>query len=329
MAASELRRDLITRRWVVVAKNRGKKPSDFSKKQEKKTRVCPFCPGNEKETPPEITSYNEGGLWKIRVVSNKFGAFSIDDKELLKEKKGVLRWINGRGAHEVIICGPKHDRRIYEFSVDEMNDLLWMCKERSLDLKKDPLIESVFIFGNEGEAAGASLEHPHWQLVGLPVVPKIIQEEIESCREYWESEDSCAFCLLTRQEKEDKSRLVSENDNFFVISYFASRVAFETWVLPNDHRPLFEDGGSRLIRSLAEILRDTLRRIGAVLDYPDFNIYFHSAPLQNRTHDRYYHFHIEIIPILTKVAGFEWGTGFYISPAIPEESADFLRKVKV
>lgn len=332
MSKSQLRRDLVVRRWVVVAEERSKRPSDFAKVKDRKPQACPFCPGNEAETPPEIAAFRhkDTGQWYIRVVPNKYGAFSITDAEAPHKKKiGVLREMEARGAHEVIVSTPHHAKRIYDFSVEEMYELLWMCRERTLDLKKDPLIESVFIFGNEGEAAGASLEHEHWQLVGLPVIPKMIQEEIESCREHWDNEDLCAFCEFTRQEQETKVRIIAENEGFIALSYYASRVPFETWILPLAHRPLFEDGKEKIVRPLAEMLHGAVRRIGAILQNPAFNIYFHSAPLHNRDHDRYYHFHIEILPIVTKVAGFEWGTGFYINPTKPEEAAEFLRNAKV
>jgi len=331
MSKSTLRRDLIVRRWVVVAEERSKRPSDFLKKNDKELKICPFCPGNEQETPPEITAYRrkDSGLWYIRVVPNKFGAFSISENPLERKKIGIFREMEARGAHEVIISTPQHEKRIYDFSPDEMYELLWVCKERTLDLKNDPLIESVFIFGNEGEDAGASLEHEHWQLVGLPVIPKLIWDEIEACRECWDRDDNCAFCLLTQQEYGEKVRIVAENEHFFSLSKYDGRVPFETWILPLAHRPLFEDGGEKILRPLAEILCETIQRIGAVLNRPDFNIFFHSAPLRDRTHDRYYHFHLEILPILTRVAGFEWGTGFYINPTRSEDAAAFLRDIKI
>lgn len=340
MPKSELRRDLITRRWVVIAIERNKRPSDFIK-EGRRTRKespgsCVFCPGNESKTPPEILVYRKNGtlLWKVRVTPNMYPALRIEG-DLEKEKIGVLRRMNGRGAHEVIISTPEHQKIIYLFSPEEMNDLLWASKERVLGLAKAvdenevPKIEYVIIFGNEGEEAGASKEHAHWQLIGLPIIPIEVWNEIESGREYWGREDECVFCRLTNQERDDGSRIVAKNDYFFSLCPFASRFPFETWILPQNHRPLFEDGGPKIVLALAEILVDTIKRMGIILEQPSFNLYFHSAPVHDRQHDRYYHFHIEILPRLATPAGFEFGTGFYINPTIPEEAARCLREVKL
>lgn len=326
MPNSELRRDLITKRWVVIATKRNERSRDPQD-------ICVFCPGNEEKAPAEIRVYRNNGdtIWKVRVVPNKYGAFAIEG-ELGKQKIGVLRRMNGRGAHEVIISTPAHIKKIYDFSNDEMYDLLFASQERVLDLaksideNKDPRIAYILIFGNEGKNAGASKEHPHWQLIGLPIIPIEPWNEIESCREYWAKEDECLFCKLTSQEKEAKVRIISENDSFLSLCHYAGRFPFETWILPQNHRPLFEDGSQKSIKSLAEILTDTLKRIGKALDKAAFNIYFHGAPLHDRQYDRYYHFHIEILPRIINLAGFEFGTGFYINPTVPEEAAKLLRE---
>ena len=335
MAKSELRRDLITKRWVAIATERSKRPSDFGVSK-KVQGDCVFCPGHEDKTPPEILVYRKEGTlsWKVRVVPNLYGAFDID-VELEKEKNGVLRKMNARGAHEVIISTDNHTKSIYAFSVEEMNDLLWACKDRMRDLAKavngnnEPKIDYIIIFGNQGESAGASKEHAHWQLVGLPVVPIAVWNEIESGREYWAKEDECVFCKLTGQERESQIRIVSQNEGFLSLCQYAGRFPFETWVLPQNHRPLFEDGSPKIIFSLAEILVDTIKRMGKILKNPDFNLHFHSAPVHDRQHDRYFHFHVEILPRLTKEAGFEYGTGFYINPTSPEEAAKCLREAEL
>lgn len=337
---SEIRRELATKRWGIIATKRSKRPTDYSSKGEKDEKklkespeTCAFCPGNESKTPPEILTYRINGdtKWKIRVVPNKFGALSIEG-ELQKEKTGVLRRMNGRGAHEVIISTPHHAKTIFQFSQEEMNDLLWACKDRILDLakakdeKNDPKIEYIIIFGNHGKEAGASKEHAHWQLIGLPIIPPESWNEIESCREYWSNENECLFCSLIKQERNAKERFICENDFFVAWCHYAGRVPFETWILPKNHWPLFEDGNAKTLKALADILVETLGRIGKTLDFPPFNIFFHNAPLQNRTHDRYYDFHIEIIPRVTIQAGFELGTGLFINPTAPEEAAKFLRE---
>jgi len=337
MPKSEFRRNLITKRWVVIAAERSRRPLELrhmSVLEQKNPDICPFCPGNEAQTPPTILSYakDDGSGWKIRVFANKYRALSIEGK-LDKQKRGIFRNMNGMGAHELIVTTPEH-KTLYELSDSEMNDTLWACKDRMLDLKKavdegEPKIYYIIIFGNQGETAGGSQKHGHLQLIGLPIAPEDSWKELSNCEEYWDEENECLFCNLTAQESEEKTRIVSENDNFLSICDYSGKFPFETWILPRNHRPLFEDSTDKNIRALAEVAMDTLRRIGKALNYPPFNLYFHNTPLHDRNHDRYYHFNIKIIPRLSQPAGFELGTGFYINPIIPEDAARILREVKL
>jgi UDPglucose--hexose-1-phosphate uridylyltransferase len=233
--------------------------------------------------------------------------------------------LNGIGAHEVIIETPNHNLTLATMPTRAVEDVLWAYRDRILDLKKDRRFKYILIFKNHGEAAGASLEHTHSQLIALPVVPKRVREEVDGARSHYNFKERCIFCDMIRQETEKSVRLVAENPAFIVLAPFASRFPFETWIVPKSHQCAFEDSQKPGFEQLAPLLKDMLARLDRVLDYPAYNYIIHTAPFGESTED-YYHWHMEIIPKLTKVAGFEWGTGFYINPTPPEESAKFLRE---
>ena len=330
----ELRRDPIIGRWVIIAKERGKRPSDFVIEDEKtKGGFCPLCPGNEHTTPPEVLAYgrpfyapNTQG-WSLRVVPNKFPALIIEG-DVDKQGEGIYDMMNGIGAHEVIIETPKHDETIPQMSVDQVKLILLAYKDRMVDLAKDTRFQYIIIFKNFGRAAGASLEHSHSQLIALPIVPQLIQEEITSSLRYFEYKERCAFCDIIHQELSGNTRVVCENRDFVTIAPFAPRAPFEMWLLPKKHQSSYISMDEGLFNSLAGIFLETMGRLNKALPKVPYNYMLHTAPLKNLAMD-YYHWHIEIMPKLTMVAGFEWGTGFYINPTPPEESAKFLREIKI
>jgi UDPglucose--hexose-1-phosphate uridylyltransferase len=180
------------------------------------------------------------------------------------------------------------------------------------------------LFKNHGEAAGASLEHPHSQLIALPVVPKRVKEEVDGAQQFYSLKERCIYCDIIRQETVAGVRLVMQSERFTVIQPYAPRFPFETWILPKKHESHFEESDSSLLQDMAWVLRSTMRKIDKALERPAYNFMLHSAPVQEGPLP-YYHWHVEIIPKLTRTAGFEWGTGFYINPTPPEESARFLR----
>ncbi len=330
----ELRKDPIIGRWVIISSERGRRPSDFrGEKSNKKGGFCPFCLGNEKSTPPEILAYREDGTqpntpgWNLRVVPNKFPALQIEG-ELGKRGEGVFDQMNGIGAHEVIIETPIHDASLSTIPLKRVEDVLWAYRDRIIDLHKDRRFQYILVFKNEGEAAGASLEHPHSQLIALPIVPKQVIEEIEGCKRYYGYKERCIYCDIIRQEMSSGIRIIVDNRYFVALSPFAPRFPFETWVLPKAHDSCFECGKPAEFEALAEILQNVLRRIDKILNTPPFNYIVHTSPFREEKNE-YYHWHIEIMPTLTKVAGFEWGSGFYINPTLPEEAAKFLREAKV
>lgn len=331
----ELRKDPVTGRWVIIATDRAKRPSDFvrEKVEIRGSGFCPFCYGNEAKTPPEIHAYRSDGSakntrgWSLRVVPNKFPALGIEGT-LNRQGEGLYDKMNGIGAHEVIIETPEHRKTLATLPVKRVEDVLWAYRDRILDLKKDRRFKYILLFKNHGDAAGASLEHTHSQLIALPVVPKRVREEVDSAQEYFNFKERCIFCDIIRQELEDGVRVIAQNSHFIALSPFAPRFPFEMWIVPKTHRSAFEESQKDEFEHLAMMLKDMLSRLDKVLESPAYNFVVHTSPLPDVSNE-YFHWHLEIMPKLTKVAGFEWGTGFYINPTPPEESARSLREAEV
>ncbi|MBI1870007.1 MAG: galactose-1-phosphate uridylyltransferase [Chlamydiae bacterium] len=337
----ELRKDPVVGRWVIIATERGKRPSDFRTEMEDGTKEgCPFCEGSESKTPSEIfairnphTHVNTPG-WEVRVVPNKFPALRIEG-DLGKRGVGIYDRMNGIGAHEVIIETPDHDKKMQMHSIESLAKVFEAYRVRIKDLENDLRFKYILIFKNEGFSAGASLSHPHSQLIATPVTPKRVKEELQGAQEYFEYKDRCAFCDILIEEQTQKSRVVYENEHFLSFCPFASRFPFEVMVLPKRHDPDFHTVSSNELLGFADMMRFTLAKLAKALNKPQYNFVLHTSPVRWKrrgywtTIDQDYHWHVEIMPRLTKVAGFEWGTGFYINPTIPEEAARFLQEAEV
>ena len=295
--------------------------------------MCPFCPGNESHTPHEVLAYREPGTepdrpgWRLRVISNRYPALKIEGS-LDRAPHGIYDRMNGVGAHEVIIETPEHAFDMVDMTDVQVRDVLWSYRERMADLERDTRFKHIIVFKNYGEAAGASLEHSHSQLIATPIVPKRVQEEVNGAKRYHEFKERCIFCDIIRQEITDRERIVKDHDAFITFVPFASRFPFETCIMPKSHQASFLEMSDHEYTVLARCLKDTMLRMKLALDNPPFNYVLHTRPLSREYHD-YYHWHFEIIPRLTKTAGFEWGTGFYINPTPPEESAAYLRQIDI
>jgi UDPglucose--hexose-1-phosphate uridylyltransferase len=327
----ELRKDPITGRWVIIATDRAKRPSDFTRQSVviKGVRFCPFCPGNELRTPPEILAYRTRGAanepgWSLRVISNKFPILRVEGN-LTRKAEGLYDKMDGVGAHEVIIESPEHFQTLADMPEKRVEDLFWAYRDRVLDLRRDTRLRYLLLCKNHGEAAGAVLEHTHSQLIALPVVPRRVQEEIDGARKYFDYKERCVYCDIVAQEAESAVRIIHESEHFMVISPYASRSPFETWIIPKVHNSHAENMAHAEIHDLAPVLRTLLRRMNSTLENPPYNMILHSAPMQDQPMP-HYHWHLEIIPRMTNVAGFEWGTGLHINPTPPEEAAKFLRE---
>jgi UDPglucose--hexose-1-phosphate uridylyltransferase len=330
----ELRKDPITGRWVIIATDRAKRPGDFIRQTvlPGTAKICPFDYGNEHKTPPELLAYrNNGGRdepgWRVRVIPNKFPVLGIEG-DLNRQGEGMYDKMNGIGAHEVIVETPDHSASLSNMPEKQIEEVFWAFKERVCDLKKDRRFRYIMLFRNHGEPAGASLEHPHSQLIALPVIPDAVREEIEGSKQFYDFKERCIYCDIIRQELEDSARLVLETDQTVAVAPWAPRFPFETWILPRRHSSHFEDSDVAGIQSLGSVVRTVIRKLEKVLEAPPYNFVLHTAPIQESP-SLSYHWHIEIIPQLTRVAGFEWGSGFYINPTPPEEAAGFLRDARV
>jgi len=338
---AELRKDPIIGRGVIIATERGKRPTDFvSAAPIGEPASCPFCEGNEAMTPPEIYSVrNNDSLanskgWSIRVVSNKFPALRVEGS-LEREGVGMFDKMSGIGAHEVIIETPRHDDLLHEREIPRIVEMFDTYQKRLDDLRKDTRLLYIMIFKNHGERAGASLSHPHTQIIATPIVPKRVKEEVDGSREYYDYKMRCVFCDIIHEEKRFGSRIVHENASFISICPFASRFPFELWLLPKRHMSNFLSMTRQEMHELADCMKVTMTRLSRSLGDPQYNWMLHVEP--NVAGQRnpwpyigeHYHWHFEIIPKLTRVAGFEWGTGFYINPTTPEDAAAFLREVEI
>lgn len=330
---SQLRRDPITGRWIIVNYEKVMKPGDFIFEKVIKsndTKNCPFCPGNEELTPPEIVAHRKTEIpnstgWTIRVVPNKYPALNSQGA-LGKQGFGVFDRMNGTGTHEVIIDIPEHASDIADISEAQAEEIIWSYHGRSTDLRKDERYKYILIFRNYGKSAGASLEHPHSQLIALPIVPKRVNEELHSSLEYYNYKDRCVFCDILNQELTDRERIVEENQFFISFCPFVSRFPYEIWIMPKKHESHFTGLQNEEVRPLGLILRNTMQRLKKLLNDPPYNYIIHTSPI-NGHEKEFYHWHIEIMPKLVNVAGFEWGSGFYVNPVPPEVAASNLTRV--
>jgi len=332
---AELRKDPILDRWVIISTERQKRPTDFFVQEtpHRDGGFCPFCEGNEDKTPHEISAIRKPGTdpdspgWSLRVVPNRFPVLRVEG-ELLKEGEGLYDKISGVGAHEVIIETPSHTETLSTVNISKFVNVLITYRNRIADLKKDRRLRYVLVFKNQGMPAGASLEHSHSQLIALPIIPKRVIEELEGCERHFKFKERCIYCDIIHQEVQQQVRVVEENRDFIALSPFAPKSPFETWILPKKHHATFEFFKNEGIEALARIFSETLKKLDKVLDNPSYNFILHTTPF-GMENIAYYHWHFEIMPKLTRTAGFEWGSGFYINPTSPEEATKFLREVKV
>ncbi|THB78270.1 MAG: galactose-1-phosphate uridylyltransferase [Desulfobulbaceae bacterium] len=327
----ELRKDPVLGRWIIISKERQKRPTDFIVDEPQTSGgFCPLCPGNEYSTPPEVYAFRDESTaspndsnWKVRVVPNKFPALIIEG-ELDKQGEGLYDRMNGIGAHEVVIETPGHNDLFANLPIDHITLVFRAFRDRLSDLEKDSRFRYVMIFKNFGRAAGASLEHSHSQLIALPVLPRMIVSELEGSESYFRYKDRCIFCDIIRQEIQQNVRVVCQNESFITIAPFAPRTPFEMWVLPKKHSSGFCTQTNEELLLLAEIFSETLRRLDGCIPQVPYNFVLHTQPLRTGRLD-HFHWHFEIVPKLTSIAGFEWGSGFYINPLPPEEAAQYLR----
>ena len=341
----ELRKDPLIGRWVIIATDRARRPIDFiaSHDDPLPPGECPFCVGKEASTPKEILAVGEngGGVggsgWHVRVIPSIKPVLRVEG-ELHRRAKGMYDVMDGIGAHEVIIETPQHTANAADLSVEQLHTALQATVTRMADLERDPRLRYVLWFKNYGEVAGAGrIAHARSQLIATPVTPKRVKEELIGSRRYFEEKDRCLVCDLLHQEREAKTRIVFDGQHMVALCPFASRFPFELWICPKRHSCDFGAMQPEELTDLASAFKQVLSRLKSVLDDPPYNFLLHTAPFRRqrdkighwKTITEDFHWHIELIPRLTRVAGFEWGSGFYINPTPPEEAAKYLREAHV
>ncbi|MBI5206951.1 MAG: galactose-1-phosphate uridylyltransferase [Candidatus Firestonebacteria bacterium] len=338
---SELRKDPIVGRWIIIAPERLNKIDEIEEKEIEQSQVsfCPFCEGHELNTPKEIFAFRYGGSrpntpgWHTRVVPNKFPVLKIEG-DIGRTGIGMYDMMNGLGAHEVIIETPEHNKKIFDFDIQQIKYILSSYKYRLDDLKKDVRFKYILIFKNDGERTGTVIQHSHSQLIATPIVPIRVKEELEGAKGYYEYKERCIYCDIIKEELNCYQRIIIENTHFVSFAPFASRFPFETWIIPKRHNAYFNYIEDNEITSLAEILKETLKRINIALHNPAYNYILHIAPVniymkKGPTLEEDFHWHIEIMPRIKRVAGFEWGSGFYINSTSPEDAASILKAVEI
>jgi len=290
---------------------------------------CPFCSGNENLTPPEIYADRpDGGDWQVRVVPNKFPALRIEETDQRVADEFGFQSMGGCGAHEVIIESPEHSVFLPNQPVDQVQRILRTAQLRYNDLMRDQRFQTVVVFKNHGVGAGTSLEHPHWQLIATPVVPRLLRLKHFEAAEYFDRTGSCLYCVIAERELAAQERIVAANKEFVAFCPYAAHVPFETWILPRQHQSSFGRAEPQQLAALAALLKDVLLRLTAGLDDPAYNLTIDTVP-RGDEEKSYFLWHLRILPRLSEQAGFEMGSGMSINTVLPEESARFLREIDV
>jgi UDPglucose--hexose-1-phosphate uridylyltransferase len=331
---SELRQNIITRDWVIIATERAQRPDQFAvAKRELESppphqSTCPFCVGNEEDNTVETCRLcDDHHNWKVRAITNKFPALSPTQTGV-RISDGIHRTISGIGYHEVIVEHPRHDLTTALLTFQDLANILLVYRQRYSEIRKDPRIETIIIFKNHGESAGTSLEHPHSQIAATPVVPYQFRTRIDEAIRYFDDTGKCLFCRTLEDELAAKQRIIVESEYFVAFIPYAALSPFHTWIFPRRHSSSFDDINDEEIADLAIVLKTVMAKIYYGLNNPDYNYTIRSVPT-GELGTKYFHWYIAIVPRVSRQAGFELGSGMYINTSLPEESAKFLRSVVI
>jgi len=324
---SELRFDLVSKDWVVIATGRARRPDDFKKQKTTEEAPpesdCPFC-HLETQLEPLLFLPSKDDNWEVVVVPNKFPAFSFGD-DLRERAVGPYQVMDGVGFHEVLIFRD-HKKSLAEFPPEKVKIVIDAYQERYLELMNEPTVNYVSVFHNHGREAGASIFHPHSQIIALPVLDPDIRRSLDNSLHFFKTHGKCVHCTMLEWDLEEKSRIIFANDLFVAVAPFASRVAFEVRIYPKEHKAYFERIKENEKEKLAEVLQAVLGKIHKGLSGPAYNFFIHTAPCDGKSYD-HYHWHLEIMPKTSIWAGFELGTGIQISTIEPEKAAEYLRNI--
>ncbi|MEW6051039.1 MAG: galactose-1-phosphate uridylyltransferase [Candidatus Zixiibacteriota bacterium] len=330
---SEFRQNQATKEWVIMAPERGKRPSDLRKQQPQRAPIpefrddCPFCPGHEEATDEAVYVQPVEGQWAVRVVPNKYAALQ---PHLAATRSHVGRFLaaKGFGIAEVVIEHPKHHVTIATMATTEVQEVLRAYRQRQRALSKNDKINLVSVFRNHGAQAGTSLEHPHSQIIATPIVPPHVRYPLEQAVLHYDKHGTCVYCDMLEEERRQQERIIAETSHFAVFCPFAARSPFECRIYPKRHTASFLSVDDNELADLAAVLRDLLGRLHYGLNDPDYNMIIRSSPIGDED-TRHLHWYMVIIPKISIPAGFEIGSGIFINTVPPEESARFLREISV
>lgn len=333
-AMSELRFNPITLDWVIIAPDREMRPDDFLADREGRLKRaphradCPFCPGNEHLTPPEISRLNAAdGTWAVRVFPNKFSVFVATD-DLHRKSNGTFRSMAAAGCHEVVVEHPRHDLDLGAMEPAHLQLLLQTYRERYVALRANPVVESIVIFKNHGRRAGSSLEHSHSQITAAPVLSSQVCMRLQEARRFHELNGGCLYCAVLHEELLAEERILEAGPSFAAFMPFAALSPYHTWIFPRKHQSSFDEISDVDIEELAGLLGRLLRRLKAAAGDPDYNFSIRSAPVGELS-STCFHWYLCIVPRMSQLAGFELGSGTYINSLRPERCAAQLRAVEL
>ena len=332
---SELRFDLISKDWVLIATGRAKKPDAFKKEKRKIEKSpkdkCPFCKISTQEKPTLILNNGEAissavipKNWSVVVVPNKFPAVISYPRLIIQKEGKFYQKMNAIGFHEVVVT-KDHRKSLGQLKTGEVKEVLDAYQQRYLNLMKEKFVNYISVFHNHGKEAGASLSHPHSQIITTPLIDVDLKKAILNSEGYYEKTKKCLYCQMNDWEKKVKKRVVFENEEFLAVCPFASKAAFEIIISPKKHLPYFEGIIEKEKWSLAEALQASLNKLYKGLGDPAYNFYLHTSPCGGKKYP-YYHWHWTILPKTASWAGFEVGTRMEILTITPEKAAEYLRK---
>lgn len=323
----QLRQNIVTGEWVVIAPERAKRPNDFIAVDTVKSPVnasCPFDVEGEEYAKHRHKGYETD---EIYVIPNKFPAFVEDPKAIstrtYKIEDGFYSARPSLGGHDVVVV-KDHNKNIYTFTEKIWCELMTVTKRRYQYWRKDPNTEYTMAIYNEGTRAGASIVHPHAQIFASNVIPNQIHREVTGAQRYFENNGTCVFCDLIEHERKKKIRVLYESSAFIAFTFYAARFPFEVWIFPKEHIAHLEDEPDKRMREAADVLKDIFGKIGKTLHNPSVNYFIHDLP-HSSAHSDFFHWHIEIAPRISTYGGFEMGSGVVIDVMSPEDAAKFLR----
>jgi UDPglucose--hexose-1-phosphate uridylyltransferase len=331
----ELRQNFVTKEWVIISTERARRPSSYAEPSERRLSsdhpeyapTCPFCPGNEELDLEVARIPDDGSPWQVRIVGNRFPALSGEGQPI-HTVDGVQHRLAGVGLHDVIVTHPRHNTTLALMHPDEVRLVFEIMQQRGQSMARDPRIQQVIYFKNHGKRAGASLIHPHCQMIGMPVVPDTIRRRLIDMQRHFEQTGECAMCRMLEDELVREERIVVVSKHFVAFVLYAALSPFHIWIVPRQHRASYLQVPGHELSDLADVVQQVVSKIHVGLNNPDYNLIIRSAPVREAENLRF-HWYISLVPRLSFTAGFEMGSGMHINPSLPEASADFLRETIV